>query len=169
VIAAPPNLAWTVQVAVPFDSGFSKNQQHRSLRNGQRFETKGAKARKREIVGALALKLPRHRIEPAKLWLGILVEKTEHRTDALNVLDLVADAVQVATGLNDRWYSCGGIDWARVTRDPMLRIAIGQEARPERVACPGCDARLPLDAFPPYAAGPYGRGWLCRACGRAKK
>ena len=64
--------------------------------------------------------------EPRKLWVDILVTKRDHRADAANVIDAVLDAVQEATGLNDRWYAVR-CDW-QIGDRPRIEVRLSRDA-----------------------------------------
>ena len=49
-----------------------------------------------------------------------------HRGDAINCMDLVADAVEIATGLDDRWYGISGLTWEKRPDRPEMHVWIGQ-------------------------------------------
>lgn len=160
----PPPLAWTASCEVPYDGGFTKNRIYRNAGRGMRVMTRAAKARRAEVATAVRLSLGRKEVEQAKLWVVIDVGKTEHVTDCVNVLDLVCDAIEDATGLDDRWYSVVA-DWSRRSEDAAMRVTIGQEKRPASRACAKCEGSFPtIDGFPRYPSGPYGRNWNCREC-----
>lgn len=66
-------------------------------------------------------------VREAKLWIAIHLEKRQADSDAANVVDIVCDAVQDATGLNDCWYSLGCVDWSIKTTNPLMRLVVWQE------------------------------------------
>ena len=117
-----PPLAWRVHVVVPFDWKWSKNKMWlaRAGSYGRRLspEARG----RREALAA-------HLLSRAPLWLQIHCVLPNHRGDAINCLDLVADAVEAATGLDDRWYMISGLTWSKVKgARPELHVWIGQAA-----------------------------------------
>lgn len=77
------------------------------------------------------------------------------------------DAVQEATGLDDRWYSVRRLDWRIVKLNPKIYVGIGQETTEDALACSYCGRVLPLESFGRNAANPLGRSRTCRECSRA--
>lgn len=65
-------------------------------------------------------------IQGRKLWVNIVVTKKDRRTDAVNVIDGVCDAVQAATGLDDRWYTVR-CDWEIGDR-PRIVVELSLDA-----------------------------------------
>lgn len=83
-----------------------------------------------------------------KLWVRIFVEKPSGKGDAINVVDLVCDAIKDAIdGLDDNWFSLSGLDWAIVKRDPQIYIEIGQESDEDVLACAYCGKLKKIEEF----------------------
>lgn len=61
------------------------------------------------------------------LWLRIHVYLPHHKGDAINCLDLVADAVEKGTGLDDRWYEIRSLTWEIDRANPRMVVDIGQD------------------------------------------
>lgn len=116
----------TVRVLVPFMPELSKNQSHVPVGLGRVIRGKASAAAKAELAELLKRALDGRVPTKAKLWVRILVFKPNHRMDAGNFVDVTLDALQLATGLNDRWYS-GSWDWEIDREDPRLEIEISQE------------------------------------------
>lgn len=162
-----PSLEWTVRVAVPFSYAMSKNAIWRSVGAGHVVLREESKALRESLMWEVKAALGAIPIRQNRLWLDIMVEKPDHRGDALNVVDLVADAVKVATGLDDRWYSMRRLDW-RVCKDrPRLIVGLGQEAVADALVCSYCGRVLELDSFTKNRSGPLGRSRVCIECSRA--
>lgn len=157
----PARMLWSVEVAQPFDSGWSKNRVWRKGK-GRTFLATGARQRRSALAEALRLRLSAVGAIPRqnRLWLAVHVSKANHLGDALNVLDLVADGIQDATGIDDRWYSLSGLTWDLVPNRPELRVWIGQEDLPDAAACRRCGAiwSLPGPDRPNVADCPACRG-----------
>lgn len=164
-----PDMAWIVRVAVPFSYRMSKNAIWASSPRGHTFLRKGARQARDLITMAVRAALRERRIAHNRLWLDIFVEKPNHRGDALNVIDLVADAVKDAAGLDDRWFSIRRMDWSVVTNgQPRIFIGIGQESDVDVLVCSYCGRVQPLDRFNKNKSGPLGRARVCRECSRAE-
>lgn len=167
--------AWRVAVEVPFDGGYSKNRIaviRRKKRTGKRFVGKsdGSRARQTSLATLVRAAINREGIVVAKdrLALTIEVRKTDHRADAVNVLDIVCDAVRDATGLDDRWFEVASLRWTIATDRPTLRVVIEQDANPPLRPCVQC-LRYSLPADFANGSGPRGRAWQCIACTKALK
>lgn len=99
-----------------------------------------------------------------KIWIGLHVEKPEHKGDAVNLLDTICDAVKRGIGIDDRWFCVRYIDWSIVKRDPKIRIEISQEMSVDFQACSYCGLVLTLDHFNKASGRPLGVGRECKAC-----
>lgn len=73
------------------------------------------------------------RFKKSKIWLTIRVFKPNHRLDAVNFLDGIADGVKDAIGVDDRYYSAT-IDWAIDKENPRIEIFIRQWIESSKIA-----------------------------------
>lgn len=123
-----PGFAWTAKAVMPFDWQWSKNAMWvaRAGSYARRLNPK-ARARKEVLAAMLRPKLPPMPLRKAPLWVLIDVGVPDRRGDAINCIDLVCDSVQLATGLDDRWYKTV-LDWEVCREKPELEVLIGQEA-----------------------------------------
>ncbi len=65
-----------------------------------------------------------HRIPgETKIWVKVIVMRPDMRGDPLNCLDLIADAVQRAIGVDDRWYSAS-VDWELNKQRPGVQVTV---------------------------------------------
>jgi hypothetical protein len=124
--------AWSRSVWIPgeFFPTLSKNRAHLIVRiNGRpRIATTLAyKSTCQAVANICRNALRGAEVRQAKLWLSMHVYKTDHRGDAANLLDGVLDSLQIASGLNDRWYAIGGIDWTVEETEPGIELKIWQE------------------------------------------
>ena len=165
--STPVELVWSVRVAVPFTFAFSKNAMWRNVGVGHVILRKESSRARANLAAKIRAAFHGTKIAHNRLWLDILVEKPTQRGDAINVLDLVADAIQDATGLDDRWYSIRRIDWIITKKEPRLFVGIGQEAVGDVIACSYCGQLLPLEAFGANSHNPFGKSRTCRECSRA--
>lgn len=159
-----PELLWLARVSVPFSYAASKNHLYTLRRNGHLALRREVTAMRRAIAAEIRAALVGQRVAHNKLWLDILVQKPNHRGDAVNVVDLVCDAVQDAIGLDDRWYSLRGLDWEIVKTDPRLFVGLGQDARDDVQVCSHCGQLKALGEFTRKAKSQLGVGRACRAC-----
>ena len=165
-----PSAHKLVRVALPFDYSASKNAIHRVGRGGHVYARRESNAYRDALILALRNAGGSGWFQ-AKLWLDVFVEKPDHRGDAVNVVDLVCDAVKVATGVDDRWYSLLRLDWAIVKRDPRLIVGLRQDAQCDMQVCSYCGLALPLDAehFHRNRSTKSGYTRACRTCSSAKR
>lgn len=166
----PSDLLWVRSVAVPFDWGWSKNAMW-VARAGTHARRLAPAARERRALLADALRSALGSIEVvhAPLWVALRVLIPDHRGDAINALDLAADAVEDATGLDDRWFQLAGLTWAIEKDDPRLRIWVGQTHEAPVQACGACGRVLPFDAFTRSRSARTGRSNACRECAAARR
>lgn len=162
-----PDLRWLVRIAVPFSYAVSKNHIYTMKRSGHVALRRESAAKRREIALAVRSALAERRVAHNKLWIDVLVQKPDHRGDAVNVVDLICDAVQDATGLDDRWYCIRQLDWEIAKKEPMLFIGLGQASSDDCQVCSHCGRVQLLEAFPKRASRRLGRDRVCRRCGAA--
>ena len=63
-----------------------------------------------------------------KVWLDLFVQRADLKSDPINVLDGVADAVKDLVGLDDRWFAIWQLDWDLVRHEsPWLRLHLWQD------------------------------------------
>ena len=169
-MASPgPDLEWCVRIAVPFSYSLSKNHIFTRTRFGHTALRREARASREEITALMRQAVREVEIKNNKLWIDLFVEKPNHRGDAVNVLDLVCDAIKDATGVDDRWYSLRRVDWSIVKTQPTMYIGIGQEECVDSIACSSCGSILPLDAFNKNKSASIGVTRRCRACMKASR
>ena len=103
-----------------------------------------------------------------KVWIDILVQKPNHKGDAVNVVDLVCDAVKDAIDrVDDRWFCIRRLDWQIVKGDPRLFVGVGQDSDEDCQVCSYCGQIKPLPEFNAARNQPLGVGRECKACRRA--
>jgi len=161
-----PELLWVVRVGVPFTYAASKNHIYTKRLSGHLALRREAKALRTAIAASLRRALSDQKVAHNKVWIDILIQKPDHRRDAVNVVDLVCDAVKNAVPGDDRWLSIRRLDWEIVKDAPMLFIGIGQETDADCQVCSYCGQIKPLDAFNRRHDSPLGVGRQCRECRR---
>lgn len=102
-----------------------------------------------------------------KVWIDILVQKPDHRGDAVNVIDLVCDALKDALPVDDRWFCIRRLDWEIAKENPRLFIGIGQASDQDCQICSYCGQIKELEAFNRSRSRPLGVGRECKDCRRA--
>ena len=112
-------------VTVPWTPGVLKNGRWRRSKTGIYLDPEAA------TWHHVATLIIRRAVPPLtlaredKLWLALDVTMPHRRSDTINVLDAVADAVQAATGINDRHYRVALLDGdCDRTADPVIRLAL---------------------------------------------
>lgn len=167
-MSTSPSLAWVVRVSVPFTYAASKNSRHGygakkvwTNKDSRQFRDSLALAMRAALRGSGTP------VVNGKLWVEIFVQKPDHRGDAVNVIDVVCDAIQDATGLNDRWYSLKRVDWQVVKNNPMLIVGVGQEHTEPRDLCSYCGLEKPATDFVTSGAK-RSKARLCASCRKPK-
>ena len=162
----PPELVWTVGVAVPFTWAFSKNHIYSLTRQGHVHLRDEHRTARDELTARLQAALRRSGVTVVthKLWIDILVEKASHRGDAVNVIDGVCDAVKKAVKLDDRWYCIRRLDWEVVPDRGKIYVAIGQEELADSQVCSYCGRILALTSFTANRSQVNGVSRTCRDC-----
>lgn len=162
-----PELEWLVKFSLPFSWVASKNATYgRGVDRGNRIFIKSGVRQYRDQITALTKQAMRGiTLRHAKLWLDIFVEKPANKGDAVNVVDLVCDAIKHAIPLDDRWYSIRRLDWSINKADPHLFIGLGQETgATDSKACSYCGEISPLSDFTFSKSGNLGRANICIRC-----
>lgn len=141
------DLQWLIKIAVPFTYSASKNHIWATTRKGHVYRRTESSDFQNGIILMLKARFSETRIYRNKIWLDIFVQKPDHRGDAINALDLVADAVKEAIGIDDRWFSIRRLDWQIVKENPRIFIGIGQEDLFDAKLCSYCGRILPEEDF----------------------
>lgn len=161
-----PDLAWITRVAVPFSYAASKNHIYALRRSGHVTLRAESRAIRNEIAFLIRQTLGGKRIAHNKVWIDILVQKPNHKGDAVNVIDLVCDALKEALGVDDRWFCIRRLDWEIVKESPKLFIGIGQESPDDCRVCSYCGQIKSLGEFNKKKDDPLGVGRECKQCRR---
>lgn len=161
-----PDMAWIVRLAIPFDYAISKNHIWTTTRDGHVFLRGEHRHMRTDIVWKFKQALSGYVVKQNRLWLDVLVQKPDHKGDAVNVLDGICDALKVATGLDDRWYSIRRLDWEVVKSDPQIYVGIGQEEVDDVQVCAYCGRLLAFEAFGRNRSNKTGRARTCFDCTR---
>lgn len=155
-----------LRVKVPFTYAASKNHIYARRASGHVFLRTESRAKRTEISASIRDGLRGRKVAHNKVWIDILVQKPNHYGDAINVIDLVCDAIKDAIPVDDRWFCIRRLDWEIVKDDPQLIIGIGQATKEDAQVCSYCGQIKPLDAFTRDKGRPLGVGRECRDCRR---
>lgn len=150
-MAGDTKLLWYFEIVVPWSVDYSKNRLLKFAHN-RVFMTSRSRHSLDAVTHAVRLGLGERRVVQAKLWLYFHIEKPNHRSDAINVLDGLCDAVKRAVGLDDRWFSIAGLDWSVVRTKPLIRIGLGQTVAVDHYLCGQCGGLTPAKTCSPCRA-----------------
>lgn len=159
-----PDLVWMARTSVPFSWRGSKNAIWSTNSSGHVFARREANDMRKAISLAVMRATKGQRIAHNKLWVDLLIQKTSHKGDAINFVDLVCDGIKDAIPLDDRWYAIRRLDWQIVKIDPRIFIGIGQESDEDMNACSSCGRIQPLDAYGKRADTKLGVERTCKEC-----
>ena len=161
-----PNLIWSFGFKFPFSSALSKNAIWRLNGKGHIFNRKESNDMRGMITLLVknAIRKNNIKIVQNKIWLDIFVEKSNARSDAVNVIDLLCDGIKDAIDIDDRWYSIKRLDWSIVKDDPHVYVTIGQESDVPVQACSYCGRLLPYENFHKNSRSNNGIGRECKEC-----
>lgn len=159
-----PEYAWIVAFSVPYSISASKNGRF-GFRNGTGlFVTRDSRTFAAEVEAATRSAIKGVRVAHNKLWLSFFVEKENQKSDAVNVVDTMCDAIKRAVELDDRWFCIDRVDWCVKKTDPRIVIRIGQTTTEDAIVCSHCGQIKPLDLFTRHKGNPLGRGRVCDEC-----
>jgi hypothetical protein len=159
-----PELVWLARTSVPFSWRGSKNAIWSTNSHGHVYARREATEVRRAITHAIAYVIKGQRVAHNKLWIDLLVQKTNHKGDAVNFVDLVCDGIKDALDLDDRWYAIRRLDWQIVKIDPRIFIGIGQESDEDMNACSACGRIQPLTAYGKKSGTRLGVERTCKEC-----
>ena len=165
-----PPLLWYVRVRYPFMYAASKNHIYSMRTAGHVVLRKESKQWRAGLAMTIANAMRGQPVVNNKVWIELFVQKPNHRGDAVNIIDLVCDAIKDAIPVDDRWYSIRGIDWEISKKDPHLYVAIGQDAHYDAQACSSCGRILWLGCFAKAKDRKNGVNRNCyECCGRKEQ
>ena len=153
-----------MRFSIPFDYAISKNHIWAATKRGHVYLRQEHRAYRDSVILLTRDILKNQEIKNNRVWLDILVQKPDHRGDAINVLDGVCDALKEAIGLDDRWFCIRRLDWEVVKQDPQLYIGIGQERVEDCQICSYCGRLLPFTDFSKNKNTRNGVARACREC-----
>lgn len=164
VFSSPPQFLWAVTIAVPFSLDVSKNRRWSNNGRGVVFLSDGVRAYQQMLITDLTEALADRDIKQAKVWLSLHVQKPNHRSDAVNAIDTICDALKKAIGVDDNWFCIDRVDWSVQKKDPMIFIRVAQESACDMVVCSHCGEISPADTHSINRRSRVGRSRVCRTC-----
>jgi len=161
--------SWYVRLSIPYLGAVSKNYIWG-------FSGKGGHVYKRQqsndYRSAISLQVKSAmrgtKVFQNKIWLDLFVQKPTHKSDAVNVIDLLCDALKDGIGVDDRWFCIRRLDWEIVKENPQIRIGISQGPQFDAQACAYCGAIKALEDFNIHKANKNGRHRVCKTCNSVK-
>ena len=164
VFADETGMAWVRRFAMPFTYAASKNHAMSLTQGGHIFLREQTKVFRQAVQVATAAALVGAPVVIGKVWLELIIQKPDHRGDAVNILDQAIDGIKHGCGVDDRWFCIRRMDWEIIKRDPQILIGIGQECTEEMQVCSYCGSILPLSQFFRNRSMPQGRSRACNDC-----
>ena len=162
---------WSEIISVPCDYGWSKNKMWVARRGTYaRRLSKEASMRKSALARSIKETIHRKEIHVVNgpLWFSIHAELPNHKGDAINFVDLVADSIEEGTGLNDRWYSIRGVTWEVKPSFGLMHVSFGQDSDENVQVCGACGEVLPFHNFG-NGKNKFSLATTCRECVKARR
>lgn len=163
-LAKPIHFAWSVFFSIPYSLNASKNRRWSNSGHGVVYLSKEVRSFEASLIIMARQALRETKVHQAKLWVGIFVQKPNNKSDAINVVDTICDALKKAVGLDDRWFCLSRVDWEIQKHDPQIYIRVSQEVERDMIACSHCGIILPAETFSKKKSGHLGHGRVCRSC-----
>ncbi len=161
----PVDYVWASYFSTPYSAASSKNRRWTNNGHGGVFLSAEVRSYQDELIRRIS-GIDRTWIKMNKVWISLFVQKPNHKSDAINVVDTICDAVKKAIDLDDRWFCIDRLDWEIAKKDPKIFIKIGQEAVPDQIVCSHCGRLQSPEFFTKSKNGPLGRSRSCMDCSR---
>lgn len=158
------DFAWAVSLSTPYSLDSSKNRRWSNSGAGVVFLTKSVRDYEAALIASVQRAMGGRKVAHNKVWIGLFIQKPNHRGDAVNAVDTICDAVKKAIGIDDRWFSIDQVDWEVVKDNPRIFIRIAQEENEDKLVCSHCGRIRSLECFHKSKSGPLGRSRSCRDC-----
>src|SRR5262249_24688091 len=99
-----PGVEWYVRFAVPFIPAVSKNYMwgFSGAGKGHVYKRQESKQYRDSIALTVKRSVAQMKVVNNKVWLDFHIQKPSHRSDAINVVDLLCDAIKDGLGIDDR-------------------------------------------------------------------
>jgi len=159
-----PDYEWVKAFSVPYSLAASKNRRWSLNGKSGVYLSKSVRSYSDMIIAATKAAMRGQTVVQNKLWLSFYVEKENQRSDAVNVVDTLCDAIKVALDLDDRWFCIDRVDWCVKKHDQNIIIKIGQTSLEHAIVCSHCGQIKELSHFTKRASGPFGHSRVCREC-----
>jgi hypothetical protein len=145
-----PAIHSSIRLAIPFNYALSKNAIWRFGGPGHVYMRKEIRSTRDHISAMIRSSINKSGILffTGKLWIDLFIQKPNHKSDAINMLDCICDAIKDALDIDDRWFAIRRLDWEIVKVDPVIYIGIGQEIAEDQRICAVCGRQISLTMFP---------------------
>ncbi len=160
-------MVWVRRIAIPYSQCLSKNAIWSRGQGGHVFIREQANQAREGLATLVSHSVQGVDVVQNKLWIDIIVQKPNHRSDATNMLVSICDGIKMGLPLDDRWYSVRRLDWQIIKNDPQILIGIGQESDVNLQACSHCGRLLTYEWFWKTKHSLNGIGRACKDCTRA--
>lgn len=163
--------SWYFRIMVPYLGAVSKNYIWGFSGKGGHVYKRQQSNDYRATISLLiksSLRENKFKVYNNKVWLDFFVQKPTHKSDAINVVDLLCDALKDGLGVDDRWFCIRRLDWEIVKGDPQIYIGISQGPQFDAQACSYCGAIKSLEEFNLQAHNKNGRHRVCKTCSSLK-
>ena len=117
---------------LPFDTGLSKNRAKTILGRGRKKFiglTEEYRAITKNYIAILEPMFINKEFKKQKVYITMRVFKPNHRSDAINLVDGMADILKKVMGLDDRYFSVW-CDWEIDKENPRVEIYIDEDSLP---------------------------------------
>lgn len=161
-----PDMDWVVAYSVPYSKNASKNRRWRVNPGGSVYMLAEVRKYDQIVQAATARALHGIKVAQNKVWLSFYIEKPDHKSDAINIVDTICDAIKKAIGIDDRWFCIRQLDWCIKKSDQKIIISIGQESTEDVIPCSHCGEIKAPEYFGKNRGGPFGRSRACIECRR---
>lgn len=165
--------SWLARAVVPFSFAFSKNAVwSMAFRgHGHVFMRQRAKDARAAVTAAIAAAMHGVNATPveAPVHIGLFVQKSNHRGDAINVLDSVCDGIKDALGVDDRWFLVEALHWEVLRKDQRIAILVGQTHTEHHRPCSCCGRVLPMTCYSDNKSVRMGKSRECVECRKAMR
>jgi len=153
-----------VMLKFPFTHALSKNHSWSMTRRGHVFLKKETKASMNLLIENL--QEYKGKFKENKIWIELLIEKPNHKGDAINFVDRIADAIKKGIDIDDRWFSIKKVDWAINKNNPHIFLKIQQNNAINVRICSVCGKIKTLDNFNKCRSNKLGIGRECKDCSK---
>ncbi len=165
-----PDDGWAVRFKFPFSPASSKNNVWSLARgSGHVFKRKQSREYQDAVAHKVRSVIRGQKIYQNKIWIDIFVQKPNHKSDAINVVDVICDGLKIGLGVDDRWFCIRQVDWEIAKNDPQIFVGIYQRDAFDAQPCSHCGRVMSLDKFGPNKSTKNGFHRICRDCRNARK